>query len=83
MFQATASEIFVLKTILELSKNNLEYIEESEVFEILRSAQNDNESGLRTFKNTLSGCEAKGFVKKSEQNGKTFYKITEEGFKQI
>lgn len=78
MFFPTASEVFVLKTILELSKNNSVYIEESEVFEILRSAQNDE-----TFRNALSGCIAKGFVTKFGQNGKSFYKITEEGLKQI
>lgn len=81
MFQATASEVLVLKTISKLSKNssiNSIYIEESEIFEILRSAQNDE-----TFKNALSGCEAKGFVQKAEQVGKVFYKITEEGLKQI
>lgn len=93
MFFPTASEVFVLKTILELSKNNLEY-EESEVFEkvakeILNQVQNDKNCAqkdaitLQTFKNALFGCVAKGFVKKSEQSGKTFYKITEEGRKQI
>lgn len=82
MFQATASEVFVLKTILELSKNNSIHIEESEVFEILRSAQNDKIT-LQIFNNALSGCVAKGFVKKSEQSGKAFYKITDEGLKQI
>lgn len=102
MFFPTASEVSVLKTILELSKNNSVYIEESEIFEKVATeimnqvqndgncaqndgtfAQKDNGSGLRTFKNALSGCDAKGFVQKSEQGEKSFYKITEEGFKQI
>lgn len=105
MFQATASEVLVLKTIFKLSKNssiNSIHIEESEIFEILRSAQNDDkgvveilkqvqndercalndEIGLRTFKNALSGCIAKDFVQKLEKDGKTFYKITEDGLKQ-
>lgn len=89
MFQATASEVLVLKTFLRFSKSDFKYIEESEIFGILRSAQNDgncaqdDEVGLRTFKNALSGCVAKGFVQKLEKDGKTFYKITEDGFKQI
>lgn len=82
MFQATASEVLVLKTISELSKNNPTksinsiYIEESELVGILRSAQNNG-------KHAIEGCVAKGFLQKSEKDGKTFYKITEDGFKQI
>lgn len=103
MFQATASEVLILKTFLRFSKSDSKYIEESEIFGILRSARNDgncaqnddngvveilnqvqnDEGGLRTFKNALSGCVAKGFVQKLEKDGKTFYKITEDGFKQI
>lgn len=94
MFFPTASEVFVLKRILELSKNNSIYIGESEIFgkfkaEILKQVQNDGTFAqndgitLQTFKIALSGCVAKGFVKKSEQSGKAFYKITDEGLKQI
>lgn len=89
MFHATATEIFVLKTILELSKNNSIYIEENELFKIISSARNDrnfaqnDENALKTFKNALSGCLAKGFIQKTEQSENSFYKITEEGLKQI
>lgn len=122
MFQATATEVLVLKTLSRLSDSDSNYIEESVLLEkfkevILKQVQNDRDyvqndrdcaqnggdcvqnagycaqnggdcakdggSGLRTLKNALSGCAAKGFVQKSEQGGKTFYKITEDGRKQI
>lgn len=115
MFQATATEVLVLKTLSRLSDSDSNYIEESVLLEkfkevILKQVQNDRDcaqngedcvqdagycaqnggdcakaggSGLRTLKNALSGCAAKGFVQKSEQGGKPFYKITEDGRKQI
>lgn len=89
MFQATASEVSVLKDLSRLSDSGSKYIEESEIFDVLRSARNDGNFAqddaitLQPFKNALSGCEAKGFVQKSEQDGKSFYKITQDGRRQI
>lgn len=89
MFQATASEVSVLKALSRLSDSGSKFIEESEFFDVLRSARNDGNCAqddaitLQTFKSALSGCEAKGFVQKSEQGGKAFYRITQDGRRQI
>lgn len=77
MFQATERETVILKTLSSFSNSDSKYIEETALFEFLRSAQ-DN-----AFKNALSGCVTKGFAQKSEKGGKSFYKITEDGLKQI
>ncbi len=37
----------------------------------------------KPFKNAIEGCIAKGFVQKFEENGKSFYKITDNGKNQI
>lgn len=75
MFHATERETFILRTLAGDS-----IIEESELFKILSEKETQTE---QTFKNALEGCIAKGFIQKFDENGKSFYKITDNGKNQI
>lgn len=75
MFQATERETFILRTLANNSP-----IEESELFKMLSEKISQPE---KPFKNAIEGCIAKGFVQKFEENGKSFYKITDNGKNQI
>ncbi len=84
MFQATERETLILHALKDFqassSNHQNEKTEETVLFEKLKNEFADD---FLQFQFSLSGCIAKNFMEKSEKNGKSFYKITEDGLKQI